>query len=96
MKDVQTMSGHKQTTVNPKPAFPRSTPVSPVATIDGDNAGGRGQVREGGQIEEAQIDELDLDFFLSDANEPEDNFKNKPIFTNCTIVIINMNIVQKK
>ena len=70
--------------------------MSPVATIDGDNAGGRGQVREGGQIDEAQIDELDLDFFLSDANEPEDIFKNKSMLSNCTIGTININIMQKK
>ena len=62
----------KQTTLNPRPAFLGNTPV---ATLDADNAGGRVQalqVQEGDQIEQAQIDELDLDFFLSDANEPED------------------------
>ena len=86
----------KQTTSNPRPALPRNTPV---ATLDADNAGGRVQalqVQEGGQIDQAQIDELDLDFFLSDANEPEDIFKNKSMFRNCTIGTININIVQKQ
>ena len=92
-ENLQNAPTGKQTTSEPKPAFPRSTAV---ATINGDNAGRRVQVREGGQIEQAQIDELDLDFFLSDANEPEDIFKNKSMFSNCTIGTININIVQKK
>ena len=81
-----------QTTQKQKPAFPGSTPV---ATVDGGRVQAL-QVREGGEIDQAQIDELDLDFFLSDANEPEDIFKNKSMFSNCTIGTININIMQNK
>ena len=48
--------------------------------------------------EQAKIDELDFDFSLLDANEPEDIFKNKSMFMNCIMGTINigLDIVQKK